>query len=508
MRTTCLCFVALLVAVLPAFTQIPDTLWSRIHSISPMGDIDDGKCVRQTIDGGYIITGSCVPNGMISFVDLLLLKTDTLGQISWIQTDGRGSCGDDLYVEEGLSVEQTVDGGYIIGGRAVTGPYPSVDPSLSDIWMLKTDSNGDTLWTKIYGDSGTNEYCTSIQRTLDLGYIMTGTRNSEDCYPNYEINEEYNPESSKAWLLKTDSNGDTLWTKAYLERSYGNSVVQTSDGGYIVAGWIFQHEQDIQSDVLLIKTDSLGDTLWTKVIGGEDYDVGFCVRPTQDGYVIVGQTKPVGSPYNALLIKTDLHGDVIWNHTYGGDFSDAGFTVEGTSDGGLFVTGITNGNWWVHQGDMWAFKADSSGNMLWEVVYDFALCDYAWCGIQTSDAGYVLTGMISAGFGGNLWLAKLGHEPSSSEIDPPMITNYFLSQNYPNPFNASTALTYTIPHQGKITLTVHDILGQQVATLVNGTQSPGTHTATWNTSNQASGVYFAQLKGADYTKTIKMILMK
>ena len=91
MRTALVCYVMLLAAVAVGFAQIPDTLWSRIHSISPMGDIDDGKCVRQTSDGGYIITGSCVPDGMVSFVDLLLLKTDTLGLIQWIQTYGRGT---------------------------------------------------------------------------------------------------------------------------------------------------------------------------------------------------------------------------------------------------------------------------------------------------------------------------------------------------------------------------------------------------------------------------------
>ncbi|KPL07661.1 hypothetical protein AMJ86_03510 [bacterium SM23_57] len=430
--------VAFLIVCGNLIAQPPDTLWSRIHSISPMGDIDDGKCVRQTTDGGYIITGSCVPNGLESHVDLLLLKTDTLGHILWTQTYGRG------FVEEGLSVEQTSDGGYIIGGRAVSGVYPVVDPPYSDVWMLKTDSYGDTLWTKTYGDSGTNEYCTSIQQTPDLGYIMTGTMNSEYCYPNYEINEEYDPVASRAWLLRTDSSGDTLWTKFYLERSYGNSVVQTSDGGFVITGWVFPDEQDIQSDVLLIKTDSSGDTLWTKTIEGADYEVGFCARQTYDGYVLVGQTKPAGSRYNALLIKTDLSGEVLWTRNIGGDLSDAGFTVEVASDGGFFITGTTNGNWWVHQGDMWAFKTDANGSLLWEVIYDLALCDFAWCGIQTSDNGYVLTGMTSSGFGGNLWLAKLGH-PSGVRNRPSAVTDFALHQNYPNPFNASTTISYDIP---------------------------------------------------------------
>ena len=208
-----------------SFAQAPDTLWSKIHAITI--DIDEGKCVRQTNDGGYIITGSCVPDGLVSYVDVLLLKTDPSGNIVWTRTYGKD------FFEEGLSVAQTSDPGFIIAGRCVTGSYPIMDPIYSDAWILKTDANGDTLWTKTYGANG-NDYCTSIQQTSDLGYIMTGTMNAEYCYPKYEINEEYKPGASRAWLIKTDSSGDTLWTKTYLESSHGNCVVPTSDGGYIM----------------------------------------------------------------------------------------------------------------------------------------------------------------------------------------------------------------------------------------------------------------------------------
>lgn len=379
--------------------QIPDTLWSQIHSISPMGDIDEGKCVRQTAEGGYIITGSCVPNGMVNAVDVLLLKTDTEGNIQWIRTYDR------TFIEEGLAVEQTPDEGFIIGGRTCTGPYPI--PIQSDVWMLKADSNGDTLWTKTYGGEG-HDYCTSIQQTSDLGYILAGTKDSEYAWPNYEVNEEYEPETSRAWLLKTNASGDTLWTRTYMEKSHGTSVVQTSDGGYIISGYIFPDVGDNQSDVLLIKTDAGGNTLWTSIIGGEDYEIGLCVRPTQGGYVITGQTKPEGQPYDALLIKTDLSGNVLWRVTYGGYLNDSGSTVEVTTDGGFFITGTTNGTWWIHGGDAWVFKTDSDGNLIWQNIYSLAVSDFAWCGIQCTDGGYVVTGLVGYGFGGDLWLAKIG----------------------------------------------------------------------------------------------------
>jgi hypothetical protein len=124
--------------------QNPDTIWTKIHGISSQGDIDEGICVRQTMDGGYIITGSCVPDGLVSYIDVLLLKTDASGNIIWTKTYGKD------FIESAYSIEQTSDGGYIIGGRAVKGSYPFIEPPISDVWILKTELNGDTLWTKSY----------------------------------------------------------------------------------------------------------------------------------------------------------------------------------------------------------------------------------------------------------------------------------------------------------------------------------------------------------------------
>jgi hypothetical protein len=484
--------------------QTVDTVWSKIHSISPQGDIDEGKCVRQTQDGGYIITGSCVPQGMTSHVDVLLLKTDMWGNTQWIKTYGKS------FFEEGLSVVQTAEGGYIIGGRCVFGDYPIVDPIYSDAWLLKTDINGDTLWTKSYGGSG-NDYCTSIQQTPDLGFIFAGTRSAEYPYPNYEINEEYQPDSARGWLLKTGNEGEVLWEKAYFLRSHANCIDQTVDGGYIMVGWIFPGEQENQSDVLLIKTDAFGDTLWTKMIGGEDYEAGFYVRETSDGYVLVGQTKPLGSRYDALLIKTDLSGEVVWSKIIGGEKNDMGFSVEVTSDGGFFITGVTNGNWWAHQGDMWGFKTDPEGEVLWEVIYDFAVSDFAWSGIQSADGGYTMTGLVGYRFGGDLWLAKLQEVPAGVEGNSARISDYLLRQNYPNPFNPSTIIEFRLPVSGEVSLKIFNNLGEEVETIVSRALPAGTHRFLFDASRlagMASGIYLYRLETGDYQESRKMILMR
>ncbi len=496
-------FVVTVFLIIPRclFAQVPDTLWSKIHSISPLGDIDEGRCVRQTNDGGYIITGSCVPEGLISHVDLLLLKTDSRGDQIWVKKYDRH------YFEVGYSVEQTSDGGYIIGGRAVTGTYPIVDTPISDAWILKTDANGDTLWTKIYGGSG-NDYCTSIQQTPDRGYILTGTMNAEYCYPNLEINEEDDPDFAKAWLVKTDACGDTLWTKTYLERSYSNCVDQVSDGGYVFAGWVFPDGKD-DSDVLIIKTDASGDTLWTKTIGGDDYDAGFHVRQTGDGYIIVGQTKPRGEDYDALLIKTDLSGELLWSKTFGGALSDAGFTVE-VFDAGYFITGTTNGTWWLTaMADMWVFATDFDGNLLWEKIYDIRFAEMAFSGVLTIDGGYVISGTTSHGFGGDLWLAKLGQESSRVDNHASGISGYVLHQNYPNPFNAETTISFELDQSSSVTLKIYDIVGTEVLTILDDIHyRAGSHSVHLNGNRMASGVYFYRLMSdGGFTQMKKMCVL-
>jgi len=281
---------------------------------------------------------------------------------------------------------------------------------------------------------------------------------------------------------------------------------------HIVAGWIFPDEQDNQSDVYLVKTDSFGDTLWTKFIGGEDYDAGFCVRQISDGYVIAGQTKSEGEPYNGLMIKTDLTGEVLWSKTFGGALSDAVFSVD-VSDDGYFLTGSTNGTWWVTaMADMWAFETDVNGDLLWECVYDIRFGDIGFCGIQSTDGGYIMTGMTSHGFGGDLWLAKVGW--GSSDVGtrnaPSPVADFVLYQNYPNPFNMETTVIFELNESAPVTLRIYDISGHEVQTVFQDVYfQTGTHSVSVQAERLATGVYFYRLEGEKgYTRTKKMCILK
>jgi hypothetical protein len=191
------------------------------------------------------------------------------------------------------STALTNDGGYIISGST-----ESFGTGTVDIYLIKTDSVGDTLWTKTYGGDS-SDYGSSIEQTNDGGYIIAGSTNSFGA----GLNDVY--------LIKTDANGDTLWTKTFGGNDHdgGSSVCQTSDGGYIILGSTFSFGAG-EGDVYLIKTDANGDTIWTKTFGGNNPDAGCSVEQTNDGgYIAAGYTYSFGlGGSDVYLIKTDANG--------------------------------------------------------------------------------------------------------------------------------------------------------------------------------------------------------
>jgi Flp pilus assembly protein TadD len=337
-------------------------------------DLDNAYSVQQTSDGGYII-GSSTESYGAGNRDVWLVKTDSSGNKLWDRTFGGTE------YEETQSVQQTSDGGYIIAG--VTESYGAGG---SDAWLIKTDSSGNKLWDKTFGGSDLdNAY--SVQQTSDGGYIIGGLASSNDVR-----------------LIKTDSSGTKLWAKTFgrssrSSLSYVNSVQQTSDGGYIIAAY----------DAWLIKTDSSGNKLWDKTFGGSDLDNAYSVQQTSDGgYIIAGVTESYGAGgSDAWLIKTDASGNTRWDKTFGGSNDDGAVSVQQTSDGGYIIGGWTS-SYGLGGEDAWLIKTDSSGNKLWDKTFGGSDLDNAYSVQQTSDGGYIIAGVTeSYGAGGlDAWLIK------------------------------------------------------------------------------------------------------
>jgi len=199
---------------------------------------------------------------------------------------------------------------------------------------VKTNSNGDSLWVKTYGGSA-DEHAYCVRQTADGGYVVVGTTRSFGVgTPTYD----------NIWLVRTDSNGDTLWTRTYGgssgETAY--SVQQTSDGGYIIAGSTYSFGAG-QWDFYLVKTNSLGDMMWTRTYGGSSMEWAYSVQLTSDGgYVVAGSTTSFGAgSRDYYLVKTNSNGDTLWTRTYGGSASDEAYAIQQTSDGGFILAGET-----------------------------------------------------------------------------------------------------------------------------------------------------------------------
>ncbi|MFI5219682.1 MAG: T9SS type A sorting domain-containing protein [Bacteroidia bacterium] len=345
---------------------------------------DQGFSVQQTLDSGYIIAGHTNSFGAGSF-DFYLIKTDVNGNTLWTKTYG-GINGEYFYNNRG-AVKQTVDSGYIIAGST-----SSFGAAGEDGFVIKIDNNGDTLWTKTYGGLDF-DVLYSIQQTDDGGYIISGSSLS------FVTTTSYNTD---VYLIKTDGIGDTLWTKTYeTDGGHGNSVQQTNDGGFFITGTT----STSNIAVFLIKTNTLGDTLWTKTLDGISYENGEAGQQTNDGgYIITGEINSIATNNDIFLIKTDANGDTLWIKTYGNSSSDVGYSVQQTSDDGYIIAGRISLTGNIPRASM--IKTNVNGDTLWTKVYSNS-GSMLRSVQQTYDGGYIAVGQISSVAGGvDIYLIK------------------------------------------------------------------------------------------------------
>ncbi len=287
----------------------------------------------------------------------------------------------------GYSVAQTNDGGYIVAGNSQS--YGGLD---SDVLIVKFDSNGGEQWTKTVGGDS-SDAAKSVVQTSDGGYIITGQSSS------------YGGSDADVLIVKFDSNGVEQWTKTVGGDSgdYGNSVAQTSDGGYIVAGSSYSYGSDNQ-DLLIVKFDSDGVEQWLKVVAGPyvNYpELGYSVAQTNDGgYIVTGSSAKYSGGYaDLLLVKVDSEGIEQWTTTVGGDNTDRGYSIAQTSDGGYIVTG-TSQSYGGPDTDLLLVKFYSNGAEQWTKTIGGDSSDYGKSVAQTSDGGYVVIG-YSQSYGGS-----------------------------------------------------------------------------------------------------------
>jgi hypothetical protein len=386
------------------FGNPPDTAWTRTYGGV---DVDVAYSVCQTSDGGYVATGYTFSFGA-GLQDAYLVKTNSTGDTLWTRTFGGGSMDGTHFVRE------VSDHGYVLAGYT-----ESYGGGGKNVYLIKTDSVGVAEWTRTYSTS-LMDVSYAFCETPDTGYIFIGYKNGPSGWVKGDL-----------WILKTDATLDTVWTKTYggPGEDYGVTIKQTLDGNYIIAG-ITSSFGPNGKNAWIVKIDSNGDTLWTKVYGHNLEDVGYGICCTSDsGYIVAGYINGTGqwTAGDLWLLKTDLNGDTLWTKVYGTGGEDYGWDVYQTSDAGYVIAGR-------RANDMWLLRTDAAGDTVWTESYGGAGTESALALDTTSDGGYILGGYTTSfGHGSNdFWLVKtepdLGVENNTySNIDRTEISTSFIS---------------------------------------------------------------------------------
>jgi hypothetical protein len=357
---------------------------------------DYGFSIQETFDGGYVIAG-CTRSFGAGAADAYLIKTDSLGDTVWTRTYGGSR------EELANCVQQTSDGGYVVVGSTT-----SFDSTDADVYLLKVDSLGKQSWMKTYG-GGAGEEGKCVQQTMDGGYVVVAWTVSFG-------------RKMEVYLVRTDSVGNELWSKTLggprADKPF--CIQQTWDGGYVVAGWTFSFGAG-GCDVYLVRTDSLGDTVWTRTYGGMKWDGGHSVRQTPDGgYVIAGYTRSFGKGNgDVYLVRADSLGRVLWTRTYGSVHDELGWSVDVARDGGFLIAGAAT------PGALYLIRTNPQGDTLRTWTYGGHRPDVGMSVREASDGGCIAAGYTSSfGHGGyDVYLVKT--EPivdtTCHPIEPPRV---------------------------------------------------------------------------------------
>ena len=305
-------------------------------------------------------------------------------------------------------IQQTLDGGYILTGYAATNDHDAADaPGGGDLWVIKLNPSGETEWQYFFGGSN-SDGGNSIQQTTDGGYIIAGSSGSSDG----DLDD--NKGNLDLWVVKLDESGLLQWQKNYggSDAEWAESIQQTANGGYIVAGNSKSNDGDLNSnygetDLWIIKLNTVGDLEWQKNYGGSDHEGARSVQQTNEGgFIVAGFSQSIDGDVNGedgfsdfWMLKIDVQGTIEWEDLYGGSNADAAYEIQQTTEGGYIVTGWAssfdgdiNSTQGPDTGEFWILKINSSGTIEWEKSYGGIVHDRAHSIQQTTDGGYITTG--------------------------------------------------------------------------------------------------------------------
>ena len=355
-------------------------VYSKTYGSSQANEL--GRSIMQVNDSSFIILGEYED-------DILLMKSDRYGELEWQKSFG----GSQLDVAN--HIEQTSDGGFIIS--ATTESYGQGG---KDIWLFKTDASGLIQWNTYLG-TPYNDHAGQVLETTEGGFMLIGGKGNSD------------EENSDVWIIKTNSQGDSLWTRSYggSQSDQGYDILVDEQGGFILLGST-ESQGNGGKDIWLFKIDENGNEEWSHTYGNGSDDVGQSIVQTYDGgYMIRYTIKSYGLGNTAIgLLRLGQGREEIWTRTIGGSTGIPGKSLQKTSED-EYVTSCSlfdNGN---NSYDAYIIKINDSGDIIWDANFGGVEDDKARSLVQTFDGGYAIAGSTkNYGNGSKLdsdvWLVK------------------------------------------------------------------------------------------------------
>ncbi|MBU0985596.1 MAG: T9SS type A sorting domain-containing protein [candidate division Zixibacteria bacterium] len=443
-------------------------------------------------DGGYAILGSTFSYGAGDH-DIYFIKLDSLGDTAWTATYGGPA------TDYGYGVQHMPDGGFVIVGSTRSSGAGEVD-----VLVIRTDMTGVESWSRTYGGAQVDEG-KAVRVTSDGGLIIVGTTSSSGA--GY----------SDLYLIRTNSLGDTAWTRTYggAGGESGIDVCQTLDGGFVAVGNTGTFGEGYSS-IYAVRTNASGDSLWATTYGGPRSDVGYAVSLAPDGGLVFAGATALADGYSDMyLVKTDPNGIQEWDQTYGGSRDDVAWSVQPATDGGYLIAGTTQsyGSGGI---DMYVVKTNPIGASDWSQTYGGTKSDYCRRVIVSGNDYCLIGDSYSYALGASdVYVVKIEGSGATpvDEFDDLLPSHLALSQNYPNPFNMSTAIEFELDRRMPVTLTIFNVLGQIVRQWDFGSSALGSYRVDWDGrddrgSEVASGIYLYRLTTPVTHRTKKMVLLK
>lgn len=440
---------------------------------------DYASCIQETFDGGYVFCGKSSIGGN----DVIIVKLDSIGTIEWAKVYGGPS------IEAAAYIEQTPDSGYMVNALYDGGGLNAKS------WLLRLDPNGDTLWTQVFSAGtgstivGDANSMASINSTI---YGMTGKFKPQP----FTFNSSY--------FISSIGNGIQLGNKIYDTSIYGSNgdgIDKTYDGGFIFTG---QYGTSISTaDVNLIRVNALGDTLWTRTYDNSPADVGRAVIQTADsGFIVAGFTRYLINAYNIYLIKTDSVGDTLWTKQYVDSVNYDVNSIQQTTDAGYIIAGSIAVPP-MNTGNIYLIKTTSNGDTLWTRKFGGSLPDLGYFVRQTQDGGYIISGTGAMGSAYGAYIIKtdsLGIVSSGTGIAE--VNNPFFFDVFPNPTTGVFNVRVNGVSSHNSSISVYNLSGQTIYSIMIKNNA----TVQIDLSGLTGGLYAISLRSYNRTFTRKIIL--